>query len=47
MLTSPDEVIVDRYAAGHGADSFALAQRAVFRSGPQGWRAVSGNTMPA
>jgi 3',5'-cyclic AMP phosphodiesterase CpdA len=41
------EVVVDRYAAGHGAAGFAHAQRAVFRSGPQGWRAVSGDTMPA
>ncbi len=40
-------VEVDRYAAGHGAERFEHVQRAVFCSGPQGWRAVSGDTMPA
>lgn len=46
LTVRPGEVAVDRYAAGHGAEGFEHVQRAVFRSGPQGWRAVSGDTMP-
>ena len=47
LTLRPGEIVVDRYAAGHGAGTFAQVQRAVFRSGPQGWSAVSGDTMPA
>jgi 3',5'-cyclic AMP phosphodiesterase CpdA len=47
LTIRPGEVTVDRWAAGHGAEGFGHAQRAVFRSGPQGWSAVSGDTMPA
>ena len=47
LTIRPGEVTVDRYAAGHGADAFGHAQRAVFHAGPQGWSVVSGETMPA
>jgi 3',5'-cyclic AMP phosphodiesterase CpdA len=46
LTVRPGEVTVERHAAGHGAESFERVQRAVFRSGPQGWSAVSGDTMP-
>ncbi len=46
LTVEPGEVVVDRYAAGHGAEGFEHTQRAVFRSGAQGWQAVSGDTMP-
>jgi 3',5'-cyclic AMP phosphodiesterase CpdA len=46
LTVHPAEVTVDRYTAPHGADTFAHAQRAVFRSGSQGWSAISGETMP-
>ncbi len=47
LTVGREEILVDRYTAAHGADSFEHAQRVVFRSGPQGWTAVSGDTMPA
>jgi 3',5'-cyclic AMP phosphodiesterase CpdA len=47
LTVRPDEILVDRYAAGHGAEGFEHVQRAVFRSGPQGWSAAGGDTMPA
>ncbi len=47
LTVQPGEVAVDRHAAGHGDDTFRHVQRAVFRPGPQGWSAVSGDTMPA
>ena len=47
LTIHPGEIAVDRYAAGHGAETFRQVQRAVFRSGPQGWTAISGDTMPA
>lgn len=46
LTAEPGEVMVDRYAAGHGAEKFDHVQRAVFRSGPQGWIATSGDAMP-
>ncbi|HET7408754.1 MAG TPA: metallophosphoesterase [Paracoccaceae bacterium] len=42
LTVGPAEVVVERHAAGHGAEAFAPVQRAVFRSGPEGWRAVPG-----
>jgi 3',5'-cyclic AMP phosphodiesterase CpdA len=47
LTIHPGEVTVDRYAAGHGAETFRHVQRAFFRSGPHGWSALSGDTMPA
>ena len=46
LTVHPGEITVDRYAAGHGAEAFERLQSAIFRSGPQGWSAVSGDTMP-
>ena len=46
LTVRPGEIVVDRYAAGHGAETFAQVQSAVFRSGPQGWIAIRGDTMP-
>jgi 3',5'-cyclic AMP phosphodiesterase CpdA len=47
LTVHPGEIRVDRYAAGHGAETFGHVQRAVFRSGPRGWTAAGGDTMPA
>jgi 3',5'-cyclic AMP phosphodiesterase CpdA len=46
LTVRPGEVAVDRYAAGHGAETFEHVQRAVFHSGAGGWSAISGSTMP-
>lgn len=40
LTVTRDEVSVERYAAAHGEASYAPIQRAVFRSGPEGWRPV-------
>ena len=42
LTVTPDEVVVERYAAGHGEHGFSAIQKAVFRSGPDGWRPVPG-----
>ncbi len=42
LTVTPDEVTVERHAAAHGEERFSPVQRAVFRSGPQGWRPVPG-----
>lgn len=40
LTIGPEEVVVERYAAGHGQEAFEKVQTAIFRSDPQGWKAV-------
>jgi 3',5'-cyclic AMP phosphodiesterase CpdA len=42
LSVAPEEIVVERYAAGHGDDRFSSVQKAVFRSGQGGWRPVPG-----
>lgn len=40
LTVRADEVVVERYAAGYGAETFEPVHRAAFRSDSRGWHAV-------